>query len=150
MRPPAPARGPAHTSLCRWIVFVVDHWLGAGLSHPNFLIILVHPFVHTQKNLLETQATVATRSRSRSFGRVFSCYRALYRQRWPRCSTWLPIPSSSRQFALGPGKARGGTGSESSIEGGGSEGVGEAETRLTRTGSGNWRGGTAEKQQGGG
>ena len=79
MRPPAPARGPAHTSLCRWIVFVVDHWLGAGLSHPNFLIILVHPFVHTQKNLLETQATVATRSRSRSFGRVFSCYRALCR-----------------------------------------------------------------------
>ena len=81
MRPPAPARGPAHTSLCRWIVFVVDHWSGKETSHLNFLIILVHPFVHTQRNLLETQATVATRSRSCSFGRVFSCYRALFRYR---------------------------------------------------------------------
>ena len=73
IRPPAPARGPAHTSLCRWLVFVVDHWAGMGLSHPNVLIILVHAFVHTLINLLETRATVATPSNLRSYGRVISC-----------------------------------------------------------------------------
>ena len=79
MRPPAPARGPAHTSLCRWIVFVVDHWSGAGMPHPNLLSFLINIFVHTMSNLFETLATVATRSRSRSSGRMFSYYRALYR-----------------------------------------------------------------------
>ena len=37
MRPPAPARGPAQSSLCRWIVSVLDHCSGADLSHPNLL-----------------------------------------------------------------------------------------------------------------
>ena len=37
LRPPAPDRGPAHTSLSRWNVLVDCHWSGAGLSHPNVL-----------------------------------------------------------------------------------------------------------------
>ena len=54
MRPPAPARGPAHTSLWRLIVLVEDHWSGAELPHPNVLSLLINPFVHTLRNLFDT------------------------------------------------------------------------------------------------
>ena len=57
MRPPALARGPALTSLCRWIVFVVDYLSGAVLSHSNVFSILIYPFAHTLRNVLETQAS---------------------------------------------------------------------------------------------
>ena len=53
MRPLPPGRGPPHTLLCRWIVFVVDHWSGAGLSYPNFLSILINPFAHAPRSLLK-------------------------------------------------------------------------------------------------
>ena len=37
MRPPAPVRGPAHTSLRRWVVPVVVYWSSAKSFHPNLL-----------------------------------------------------------------------------------------------------------------
>ena len=40
MRPPAPTRGLAHTSLRRWIAYVVDHWSGAWFnSDSNFTLL---------------------------------------------------------------------------------------------------------------
>ena len=57
MRPPALARGPALTSLRRWIVFVVDYLSGAVLSHSNAFSIWIYPFAHTLRNVLETQAS---------------------------------------------------------------------------------------------
>ena len=65
MRPPAPARRPAHTHLCRWIVFEIDHWSGAELSHPNFLTFDQSFPTHAAKSLIETQATVMKRYRQR-------------------------------------------------------------------------------------
>ena len=44
MGPSAPARGPAQTSPRRWIVFVVDHWLGAETSHPKLPQLLINHF----------------------------------------------------------------------------------------------------------
>lgn len=42
MRPLTPARGSTHTSMCRWIVSVVEHWSDVRLSHPSSNLIIMH------------------------------------------------------------------------------------------------------------